>query len=57
MVRMNHTIRARGLGRILLWSVALTLLALALGAGAAPQSANPPQAPAQETTPPFKITV
>ncbi len=49
------SIRARGLGRSLLRSVALALLMLASGPGAAPQSANPPEIQGHETTQPFRI--
>ncbi len=57
MVRTTHGMLVRGLGRSLLRSVALAPLVLAFGAGAAPQTANPPQAQAPQTTPPFRITV
>ncbi len=46
---------ARGVGRSLLRSLALTPLTLATGAGASPQSVSPPQVQAQETTPQFRI--
>ena len=49
------SVRARGLGRNLLRSVALSFLMLASGPGAAPQSANPPEVKGHETTPKFRI--
>jgi len=50
------SVRARGLGRNLLRSVALSFLMLASGPGAAPQSANPPEVQGHETTPKFRST-
>jgi len=48
--------RAAGLkSRSALLAAALTLLALAIGPGAAQQTANPPEVQAHETTPQFKI--
>ena len=55
MGRNALSIRAHGLGRSLLRPMALSLLMLASGPGAAPQSANPPEIQAQETTPKFRI--
>lgn len=49
------SVRARGLGRNLLRSVALSFLMLASGPGAAPQNANPPEIQGHETTPKFLI--
>ena len=49
------SIRTRGLGPNLLWSVALSFLMLASGPGAAPQYANPPEIQGHETTPKFRI--
>jgi len=57
MVRTTHGMLVRGLGRSLLRFVALAPLVLAFGLGAAQQSTNPTQAPAQQTTPPFRMTV
>ncbi|MGD0323203.1 MAG: hypothetical protein ABSD45_05645 [Terriglobia bacterium] len=51
MGRNALSIRARGLGRNLLRPMALSLLMLATGPGAAPQSANPPEIQGHETTP------
>jgi len=49
------SIRARGLGRSFLRSVALSFFMLASGPGSAPQSANPPEVQGHETTPKFQI--
>lgn len=55
MGRNALSIRAHGLGRSLLRPMTLSLLMLASGPGAAPQSANPPEIQAHETTPKFRI--
>ena len=57
MVRRTRSIRVHGVGRSLLLSVALTPLVLATLGGAAQQSANPPPAQTQGTSPQFQITV
>jgi VWFA-related protein len=55
MGRNALSFRARGLCRSLLRSAALAALILATGPGATPQSANPPEVQARETTPQFRI--
>jgi VWFA-related protein len=57
MVGTTQGVRVRGLGRSVLRAVTLAPLVLAFAGGAAPQSANPPQAQAQQAAPPFQITV